>query len=75
MVVDKRGREEDKMTPQLDLIVRAMAYERKAQLRQVERLAWMREDGEVDFANRPVRPAGVIAAILALVIVGQMFFI
>jgi hypothetical protein len=63
------------MTPQLDLLVRAMADERKAQLRQLDRVAWMREDGEADFANRPVRPAGVVAAILALVIVGQMFLI
>ncbi len=63
------------MTPQIELMVRAMAYEREAQLRQVERLAWMREEGESEFANNPMRPAGVIMAILALLVVGQMFLI
>lgn len=63
------------MTPQLDMLVRVLADERKAQLRQVDRLAWMREETESDFVKSPIRPAGVIAAILALVVVGQMILI
>jgi hypothetical protein len=63
------------VTPQIFTMAQVLADERTAQLRRVDELAWMREEAESDFAKSPIRPAGMIAAILALVVVGQIFLI
>jgi hypothetical protein len=63
------------VTPQIYMMARILADERTAQLRKVDEFAWMREETESDFVKSPIRPAGVIAAILALAAVGQMILI
>ena len=60
------------LTPNMDVLARVLADERKAQLRKVDRQAWMREESGSEFSDRPFRPAGLIVAILALVVVGQL---
>ena len=60
------------MTLNLDMLARILADERRAHLGQVNRLAWMREDIENESTHTPSRLAGVIVAILALAVVGQM---
>ena len=66
------GWEVMEMTPSMDMLARVLADERRAQLRKVDRLAWMREEIESESEDRPFRPAGLIVAILALVVLGQM---
>jgi hypothetical protein len=65
------GWEVMEMTPSMDMLARVLADERRAQLRKVDRLAWMREEMEGETEDRPYRPAGLIVAILALVVIGQ----
>jgi len=57
------------------MMVRVLAEEQKARLRKIDRQAWMREESDGIVEKRPIRPAGVILAILVLAVFGQMVLV